>query len=147
MIHDDKDGQAFTGLIEDRNFENVLCNTLKIESWRAESNFAARENMSGVILSYSFTDITVVQTLYNSTFKMQTFPTFQVYKHFDQRGELYPGRNVYIGEFIIQSANRYTTDFELFRHIAEDYIHFDAATNTCPSCLDEYRISCFFRLD
>ena len=30
--HDDKDGQAFTGLIKDRNFENVLCNTLKIES-------------------------------------------------------------------------------------------------------------------
>ena len=30
--HDDKDRQAFTGLIEDKNLDNELCNTLKIES-------------------------------------------------------------------------------------------------------------------
>ena len=30
--HDDKDEHAFTGLIEDKNFDNEFCNTLKIES-------------------------------------------------------------------------------------------------------------------
>ena len=32
--HDDKDRQALTGLTEDKNFDNELCNTVKIESWR-----------------------------------------------------------------------------------------------------------------
>ena len=66
--------------------------------------FLSNVFLGNIILSYGFTDITVIQTFYNSTFAMQTFPrphpetTFKVYKHFDLTGNQIP-----VEMFILES--------------------------------------------